>query len=81
MKNSMHTEAVAITTVKRGKRIGVNRDGKAVGYAVRTNHKGKPEQWTAFVNIAEPPFDTVRAGFASADDVVDFIAKNGTAFA
>jgi hypothetical protein len=68
-----------IETFPKGKRIGVNRDGKAVGYAVRTNLKNQPEHWTAFVNIEQPPFDTARTGFGSAESVVEFIAKNGFA--
>jgi hypothetical protein len=68
-----------IETFPKGKRIGVNRDGKPVGYAVRVNRAKQPEMWSAFVNIEQPPFDTVRTGFPNADAVVEFIAKNGYA--
>lgn len=67
-----------ITATRKGNRIGVNRDGRPVGHATRTNRANEPEHWTAFVYIAEPPFDTTRVGFTSADEVVAFIGKNGT---
>jgi hypothetical protein len=67
-----------IERFRRGKTIGVNRDGLPVGHATRVNRRGEAEQWTAFVYIAEPPFDAVRVGFGSEDAVVEFIAKNGT---
>jgi hypothetical protein len=73
----MTTDEPRIQTFTKGKRIGVNVDDQPVGYAVRVNRAGEPEQWTAFVYIREVPFDTVRTGFKSADAVVLFIAKNG----
>lgn len=69
----------AIETVRKGKRVGVSRDGKAVGYAVLVNRKSEPEAWTAYVNIAQPPFDLCRPGFTSEAAVVAFIAKHGVA--
>jgi len=77
--NPTLTSAPNITTVRKGKRIGVNRDDVAVGYAVRTNLKSQPEHWTAYVYIADPPFDVARVGFKSADEVVAFIGKHGHA--
>jgi hypothetical protein len=65
-------------THRRGSRIGVSRDGKALGHAVRVP-RSNPESWTAFVNIEAPPFDACRTGFASADDAAAFIAQNGYA--
>jgi hypothetical protein len=76
MSNALPTQN--ITTVRKGKRIGVNVDGKAVGWATRTNLAKQPEHWTATVYIDDPPFDTQRLGFTNADDVVAFIARNGT---
>jgi hypothetical protein len=67
---------MTITTHRKGNRIGVNRDGKAVGYASRV--KGGTETWTAFVNIAAPPFDMARPGFTSADAAVAYIGEHGT---
>lgn len=72
--------AANITTVRKGKRIGVNRDDVAVGYAVRIpkRNRNEAEQWTAYVYIAEPPFDVCRPGFQSADAAAAFIGKHGT---
>lgn len=71
---SMNSTEQQITTFPKGRRVGVNRDGKPVGHAVNTG-----STWTAFVNIEQPPFDFVQTGFASADEAVAFIAKNGHA--
>jgi ribosomal protein L16/L10AE len=60
-----------------GKQIGVNRDGKPVGYAIRTNRKGQPEHWTAFVNIDQPPFDKAVTGFANESQAVEYLAQHG----
>jgi hypothetical protein len=63
-----------ITTVTRGKRIGVSRDGKAIGYAVRIPKAGT---WTAYVYTTAPPFDYARPGFATSDDAVAYITAHG----
>lgn len=68
-----------ITTVTKGKRIGVSRDEQAVGYAVRVNRAKQPEQWTAYVYTTVAPFDFAQTGFATADAAVSFIATNGAA--
>jgi hypothetical protein len=66
-----------ITNTRKGNRIGVNRNGQPVGYAVRTNRTKQPEQWTAFVYTELPPFDVARPGFTNADAVVAFIGEHG----
>lgn len=66
-----------ITQTRKGSRVGVNRDGEAIGYAVKTSRAGTPERWTAFVYTPDPPFDACIVGFASDQLAVAYIAKNG----
>lgn len=70
----MNIEDRTISTVARGKRVGVNRGGKAIGYAVRIPKVGT---WTAYVYTTEAPFDYARPGFASDSDAVNYIAEHG----
>ena len=65
---------MTIETVKKGRRVGVSRDGKAIGYAVRVPKVGT---WTAFVYMKTPPFDVARPGFADEAAAVAFIAEHG----
>lgn len=60
-------------TVVRGRRVGVNRDGQPVGYAVRI----KPGLWTAYVYTEAAPFDFARPGFETDNAAVAFIAEHG----
>lgn len=66
-----------IETFPRGSRVGVNRDGVAVGHASCASKKGGSESWTAFVYIEEPPFDYPVPDFPTAEKAVAYIAEHG----
>lgn len=66
-----------ISTTRKGKTIGVNRDGDPVGHATLASRKNQPERWTAFVYLVDPPYDAVATGFDSADTAVAYIGLHG----